>query len=53
MKPDMMTQVLSLESREKNHVCGRATYAWVECGVYTSRRLQKDRHCLQTKHIDL
>ena len=42
MKPDLMTQVLSLESREKIHVCGCATYAW-ECSVYTSRRLQKSR----------
>ena len=31
MKPDLMTQALSLETREKNHVCGRATYAWYEC----------------------
>ena len=28
-----MSQVF--EPREKNHVCGRAMYAWVECSVYT------------------
>ena len=24
----------SLEPREKNHMCGSATYAWVWCSVY-------------------
>ena len=33
MNPDSMTQVLS--HTRKNHVCGRATYAWVESVVFT------------------
>ena len=33
MNPDSMTQVLS--QARKNHVCGRATYAWVERSVYS------------------
>ena len=32
--PDSMTQVLS--HARKNHACGRATYAWGECSVYSS-----------------
>ena len=42
VNPDSMTQVLS--HARKNHVCGCATYAWVECSVYTLRRLQRNRH---------
>ena len=33
-----------LEPNEKNHVCGSATCARVWCSVYTSRRLQGNRH---------
>ena len=33
VNPDSKTQILG--HREKNHVCGSATHAWVECGVYT------------------
>ena len=42
VNPDSMTQVLS--HARKNHVCGCATYAWVEGSVYTLRRLQRNRH---------
>ena len=38
-----------LEPREKNS-CKRAMYAWVLCGVYTPRRLLRNRHCMQAIH---
>ena len=37
---DLMTHFLSLEPREKIHVCGSAECAQVWFSVYTSRRLQ-------------
>ena len=49
VNPDSKTQVLIHTGKI---VCKRATYARVECSVYTSRRLQGNRHHLQAKHLD-
>ena len=51
--PDVKMIVLrdthKLERREKIHVF--MCVVW--CGVYTSRRSKRNRHCLQAKHMTL
>ena len=44
--------VLKCEGYINEGACGSATYAWVERGVHTSRRLQGNRHCLCAKHLE-
>ena len=41
---DSMARVLS--HARKKHVCGRATYAWVECSVYTAARQATEAWCV-------
>ena len=42
---------VTLSHARKIHVCGSATCSWDWCSVYTSRRLQGNRHCLQVTHL--